>query len=174
MKKLVIICCLGLFASATLLGQDKTNLSDAESASVAVVANQIDIEFAEMAIKKSRNAEILDFAKRMVQDHQAVIGQASALVSKLGVQPQDNPISQSMLADARLTQKELRKAPRKAFDARYIANEVAYHKAVIEAIRDVLVPNTENGELKELLQTVLPALEAHLGHAEMVQKKLGK
>jgi putative membrane protein len=34
----------------------------------------------------------------------------------------------------------------------------------------VLIPETENQELKDLLQGILPALNTHLSHAEMVQK----
>jgi putative membrane protein len=66
----------------------------------------------------------------------------------------------------------LQKAKRNDFDKLYIDNEVAYHKAVISAVRDLLIPESENEELKGLLEAVLPALEAHLGHAEMVQKQL--
>ena len=58
----------------------------------------------------------------------------------------------------------------KDFDKAYIDNEVSYHKAVIGAVEDLLIPETENAELKELLQNVVPALKTHLAHAEMVQK----
>lgn len=54
----------------------------------------------------------------------------------------------------------------------YIDNEVSYHKAVISAVEGVLIPETENSELKELLQSIVPALKTHLEHAEMVQKML--
>ena len=70
--------------------QKNTKLSDAEIASVAVTANQIDIEYAEIAKKKSKNADILKFAETMATDHPAVIDQAVALGKKLGVTPKDN------------------------------------------------------------------------------------
>jgi hypothetical protein len=43
---------------------------------------------------------------------------------------------------------------------------------VIGAVESLLIPETENAELKALLQNVLPALKAHLEHAEMLQKKI--
>lgn len=149
-----------------------TQLEDTEVASVAVVANQIDIDYAQIALKKSDNKEILEFANRMVNDHNAVIGQAVALVKKLGVDPKDNAVSQSLLKDAEETIKKLKRTPKRQFDLAYINNEVAYHKAVIAAVNSVLIPETENDELKQLLSDVVPALEAHLGHAEMVQKNI--
>lgn len=152
--------------------QDAPKLTDPEVASVAVAANQIDISYAEIALKKSKNKEIREFAKRMVTDHNAVIQQAVGLVTKLSVTPKDNAVSQSLLEDADKTKKKLHRASRKKFDKLYIDNEVTYHKAVIAAIKNLLIPESNNMELKGLLEAVLPALEAHLEHAEMIQKKL--
>ena len=69
-----------------------------------------------------------------------------------------------------MSQEMLNSKKGKAFDKAYIDNEVGYHKAVISAVRDILIPQTSNMELKALLQGVLIALQAHLKHAEMVQK----
>jgi putative membrane protein len=43
---------------------------------------------------------------------------------------------------------------------------------VIDAVKNVLIPDTENQELKNLLSDILPALNTHLEHAQMVQKKI--
>jgi len=171
-KFITAIIILVIMTPTISFSQENPTLSDSEVASVAVVANQIDISYAEIALKKSKNKEILDFAKRMITDHNAVIEQAVTLVTKLSVTPEDNAVSQSLSEGAEKTKKTLRKATRKEFDKLYIDNEVAYHKAVIAAVRDLLIPESDNGELKGLLEAVLPALEAHLGHAEMVQMKL--
>jgi putative membrane protein len=157
------------FASA-----QQTPLSDPEVASVAVAANQIDIKYAELAKKKSKNAEVLNFAETMAKDHNAVIGQASELVKKLGVTPKDNAVSQKLSSDADKKRQELEKMSGDEFDKAYINNEVAYHKAVISAVKNLLIPETENQELKELLQNILPALDTHLQHAEMISQKLMK
>ena len=171
MKNFIGMMACVLVCALPALSQENPKLSDAEVASVAVVANQIDIAYADIAKEKSKNAEILRFAETMANDHNAVIGQAAALAKKLGVAPKDNAISQKLLADAENTKKQLRATSNKAFDKTYIDNEVAYHKAVIAAVEGLLIPETENAELKELLINVVPALKTHLAHAEMVQKK---
>ena len=174
MKKMTrsfIAAGLILFAGTTAANaQNKPDLTDPEIASVAVVANQIDIGYAEIAAKKSKNAEILDFAATMKRDHNTVIEQAVALAKKLGVTPKDNAVSKKLLADAANTKKTLNKKSGKAFDKAYVDNEVAYHKAGIGAVETLLIPETDNAELKALLQKVVPILKTHLGHAEMVQK----
>jgi putative membrane protein len=149
-------------------------LNDAEIASVAVTANQIDIDYSKIAVLKSKNEQVLTFAKTMAADHQAVIDQAVALVTKLKVTPQDNDVSKKMNADAEATRKTLKAKSAADFDKAYIDNEVAYHKAVISAVETVLIPQAQNAELKALLQKVLPTLKTHLEHAQMVQKSLVK
>jgi len=163
-----------LIFSAPVFAQESPKLSDPEVASVAVVANQIDISYGEIAKERSKNADILKFAETMISDHKAVIAQAAALVKKLGVTPKDNAESQKLLADAEKTKKTLRSKSGKGFDKAYIDNEVAYHKAVIAAVEGLLIPETDNGELKSLLQNVVPALKTHLEHAIMVQNKISK
>ncbi|MDN5214498.1 DUF4142 domain-containing protein [Fulvivirgaceae bacterium BMA12] len=167
----LLLLAIMLMQALPILAQENPTLSDPEVAHVAVVANQIDISYAEIAKKRSKNKAVLKFAETMANDHNAVIDQAAALAEKLGVTPKDNAVSQQLLADAEKTRKTLEASSRKAFDKTYIDNEVAYHKAVIAAVKGLLIPETENAELKELLQNVMPALETHLKHAEKVQKE---
>lgn len=157
-----------------VLAQKTPKLSDPEIASVAVVANQIDINYAKIAKERSKNTDVLKFAQTMTDDHTAVINQAVALVTKLGVTPKDNAVSKKLSSDAEKTKKTLRAKSGKAFDKAYVDNEVTYHKAVIATVNGVLIPQSQNAELKKLLQDVVPTLNTHLEHAQMVQKMLAK
>ncbi len=175
LSKVALVTSMFL-ASATLLspvyGQETSTLTDPEIASIAVVANQIDIDFAKIAKEKSHDPKVLQFANTMITDHTAVINQAVALVTKLNVTPKDNAVSQEYLSNAKKTMEMLNSKSGKEFDKAYVDNEVAYHKAVIEAVKTVLIPQTQNAEVKDLFQKIMPALETHLEHAEMLQKEL--
>ena len=103
-----------------------------------------------------------------------VIDQATALVTKLGVTPKNNAVSKKLLSDAEKTKKSLSSKSGDAFNKAYIDNEVAYHKAVIAEVENVLIPDASNAELKALLQKVLPILKTHLERAEMIQKTFNK
>ena len=168
----VIVSTIMFFGS--VFAQTNPKLSDPEIASVAVVANQIDIDASKIAKEKSKNPEVLKFAQLMSDDHSAVLAQAVALAKKLGVTPKDNAVSRKLLSDAEKAKKLLRSKSSKAFDKAYIDNEIAYHKAVIAALTGLLIPQSQNTELKKLLQDVTPAFKAHLAHAEMVQKMVAK
>lgn len=170
---LFIATCM-LFLCGTAQKEKAPQLTDPEIASVAVVANQIDIDYAAIAQKKSTNKAVTDFAATMARDHKAIIDKAVALVTKLGVTPKDNAVSKQLQADAAKTKKSLSAKKGKAFDKAYIDNEVAYHKKVIGAVEGLLIPESKNAELKTLLQSVVPLLKEHLMHAEMVQKEFAK
>ena len=159
--------------SVPAFGQKKaTKLTDPEIASIAVTANQIDINAAKEAEAKTKNSEVTNFAKTMIADHQSVIDKATALVKKLNVTPKDNAVSRQLEANAKKTMSSLKGKTGAAFDKAYAKNEVAYHKAVISTVEKTLIPQAQNAELKQLLETVLPVLKTHLQHAEMVEKSL--
>lgn len=177
MKKLRTVTTISLamfyaFLHSSAFAQQSAKLSDAEIASAAVVANQNDIDFAKIAQQKSKNTDILNFASTMAKDHQSVIDQAVALVTKLKVTPKDNPVSKKMAADASKTKKMVLSKSAGTFDKAYIDNEVAYHKAVIAAVETVLIPQASNEELKSLLQNVVPTLRPILNMRKWFKKCL--
>src|SRR5690349_16948060 len=128
-KAVASVALLLAVLSVPVVAQETPKLTDAEIASVAVTANQIDIEYAQIAQKKSKNADVLKFAETMAKDHQSVIDQAVALATKLGVTPKDNATTKSFLAGAVKTKAMLNSKNGNAFNKAYIDNEVAYHKA---------------------------------------------
>ncbi len=139
---------------------------------MAVTANTIDVELGALARSRAVSPEVQRFAEMMQRDHTAVNQRAAALADRLGVTPKDNAVSQSLLkgaTEARATI-ELLKGP--AFDKAYIDREVGYHQAVLDALDNLLIPTTENAELKTLLVDVRPAFAAHLEHAKKLQTTL--
>ena len=76
------------------------------------------------------------------------------------------------MEQSRETTKKLSSLEGKEFDEFYINNEVSYHEAVIGAVKNVLITQSQNGELKNLLQTAVPILETHFEHAKMAQKTI--
>jgi putative membrane protein len=167
----MIIAGLLCLAPAALSAQ---TVSDAQIASIVVTANQVDIDAGKLAASKATNPEVKKFGQQMVADHTGVNKQATALVTKLKVTPEDNATSQSLKAGGDKNVENLKNLKGAEFDKAYIDNEVTYHQAVIDAIDKTLVPSAQNAELKALLVKVRPAFIAHLEHAKMIQSSLGK
>jgi putative membrane protein len=159
-------------AAATTAVQAAPAINDAQIAHIAYTAGNIDIAAARQALARSHNAAVRGFAQEMVRDHQAVNDKALALVRKLGVTPQDNGTSQGLSSQAKANLARLGKLNGKAFDKAYVDNEVAYHRTVNGALKQTLIPNASNAELKSLLETGLTLFTEHQKHAEMLAAKV--
>lgn len=147
-------------------------LTDPKIAHIAYTAGEIDIKAAKQALERSHNKEVRQFAEDMVRDHTAVNKQALALVKKLKVTPEDNDTSRALSKQASEKRTLLGKLKGAAFDKAYVANEVAYHKTVDNALETQLIPSASNAELKNLLQTGLKIFQGHEQHAEHVEAEL--
>jgi putative membrane protein len=146
--------------------------TDPQIAHIAYTAGLIDVDAGKQALDKSKNEAVRAFAQQMVGDHTAVNDQALALVKKLNVTPEDNATSKSLTSQAEAERTKLAGLSGAAFDKAYVDNEVAYHKTVNAALKDTLIPDAQNPELKGLLQSGLTLFQAHLEHAETLAKQL--
>lgn len=147
-------------------------ISDANIAAIVVTANTIDIQYADLALAKSRNADVRTFAEMVKKDHQSVNEAAGALVTRLGVTPEMNGVAFDLRDDAETKRLTLRDLEGAAFDSAYATNEIAYHTTVLGAIDNALIPSAQNAELKALLVSVRPAVAAHLDHARELAAKV--
>jgi putative membrane protein len=147
-------------------------LTDANIAAIVVGANKIDISAGEIALDRSRNNKVREFAQRMVTDHQSVLDSAVKLVTRLGVTPQNNNLVHALTKQSAEHEAKLKSLSGKEFDRLYIDHEVAYHEAVIEVVKTQLIPGANNQDLKNTLVSVLPAFDAHLAHCKNIQASL--
>ena len=164
------VAALSLLSGAALAQAAKP--SDPQIAHIAYTAGVIDVAAAKQAVAKSTNKDVKAFAEDMIRDHEAVNKQALDLVKKLKVTPEDNDTSKTLSKNAAAKLDELGKLSGAAFDKAYVANEVAYHKAVDGALETTLIPSASNAELKSLLQTGLKIFQGHEQHAEHVAAML--
>ena len=147
-------------------------VTDPQIAAIVVAANTVDVEAGKLAQSKTKDRKVREFADSMVRDHTAVNKAAVALVTKLGVTPEENDTSRALTASGEKTRARLSGLSGKAFDREYIGNEVAYHKLVLDALDNTLIPSAQNEELKATLVSVRPSFVAHLQHAEHLQASL--
>lgn len=165
-RSISILTAALVCGSLSFANAQSGKLSDPQIAHVAYTAGVIDAGAGKLALKKSRNQVVREFAQTMVRDHEAVNMQALALVKKLNVTPQDNEVSKALSKEAKNRLARMQKLKGAAFDRAYIDNEVAYHKQVNGALENTLIPDARNPELKSLLETGLKLFKSHQKHAE--------
>jgi putative membrane protein len=176
--KLSRLCFATVFTFAVLIaaGEVKTYAqapTDPQIAGIVQTANQIDINHAKLALQKTSNPQVKEFANQMISDHTSLQKSVNDLAKKLGVTPQDSPTSKQLKQQATDETKKLTSLRGDAFDKEYASHEVAYHQAVIDAAKTTLIPNAKNAELKSAVEGAAPLLQGHLEHAQQLEKSLG-
>jgi putative membrane protein len=168
-----ILGALALLSATLTIGATAARAADGPSdpqiVGIVLAADQIDIDYGTIALAKSKNKGVREFAQRMITDHSAVQKSVIGLASKLGVTAADSDVSASLKKGAVDVTAKLNALKGKEFDKFYVDNEVGYHKAVTDAVDAVLIPNAQNAELKSALQGAQPLFLKHLEHARMLQ-----
>ena len=172
--KVIAPIVVGLLFAANAAARAADTPTDPQIAHIAYTAGMVDIGYAEIALQRSKNRAVREFAMEMVKDHKAVNDKARALGKKLGVTPEDNATSQTIASQAATKRAELKRLSGAAFDRAYAENEVAYHSLVNAAVGTQLIPSASNGELKDLLKVGLKIFQGHQQHAEHMVETLGR
>src|SRR5215510_7639973 len=80
--------------------------SDPQIVGIVVAADNIDINYAKLAMSKTKDKQVKDFAQQMITDHSSVQKSVNELAAKLNVSPEDSDTSNSLKAKAQqMTQK---------------------------------------------------------------------
>ena len=130
---LLVMGAVVIGCSGQAISSDNSNnqLTDANIAAIVVGANKIDISAGTIALDRSGDDQVREFAQRMVTDHQSVLNAAVKLVTRLGVTPQNNDLVHTLSQQSAEHEARLKSLTGKEFDKVYIDHEVAYHEAVI-------------------------------------------
>jgi putative membrane protein len=164
---------LGAVIPARSIAAQSAKLDDPTIIAIFDAANAWDIETGAIAEKKGTMKEIREFGAMLVRDHRTVRQQGRDLAKKLGVQPTP-PKDFAMAKDHAAAVQTLNATSGAAFDRTFLAHEVAFHKAVIEAVTTTLLPALQNQEARALVTKVAPAFKAHQDAAQNLLDKQPK
>lgn len=154
-----------LSSSAIAAPPTQSKLNDPTIVAIFDAANTWDMETGGLAAKRGKTKDVREFAEMLVRDHKAVRQQGRDLAKKLHVTPTP-PKDFQMAKDHAAAMKKLQRLHGAAFDRAFLEHEVAYHKAVIDAVTTTLLPALQNAEVKDLVTKVAPAFNAHMVKAQ--------
>jgi putative membrane protein len=160
-------------ADTTGAAATNTKYTDANIVALLDEANKGDSAAGAFALGKAKDPGVKAFAKMMMRDHHALRVQGEALAKKLNVTPEP-PANDPVKTAGDAEMQALSSAGTGAgFDRTYIDQAVTIHKAVID-LADQAHSQTQNAELKALIEKAKPTIQKHLDKAEELQKTLGK
>jgi putative membrane protein len=178
MRQMVGLAAAGMMAMVTVGRSARAQaaakgIDDPTIVAIFDAANTWDIQTGALAAKKGTTKEIRDFGAMLERDHTKVRQMGRDLAKKLGVTPTP-PADFAMARDHAAAMKSLGSTSGKAFDRAFLEHEVAFHRAVIDALNGTFLPAIKNEELKALVTEIVPAFDAHLRAAQRLLDQQGK
>ncbi len=149
----------------------KPRLDDAAIVGIFDAANSWDISTGSLAVGKATRNDVKELGAMLARDHKSVQKQGRELAAKLGVTPTPVAGDFALQQDYDDTMKKLAGLKGAAFDRAFLEHEVAFHKAVIDAVTNAFMPAIKNAELKAFVEKVAPAFAAHMAAADNLLKK---
>lgn len=127
-----------------------------------------DASAADTAMSKSTNSSVRAFAEQIKRDYSAEKEHSN----QLGLNPENNELSQSLTDVGSERSKELSGLSGSAFDKAYLQNEVAYNVFAIGVFEVTMLPSIKNTRLKRLIESRLALMKSHKKDAETLLEKL--
>lgn len=163
----LIIILLSVFSQ--IVSADSVSYKDRKFMKNAAHAGYYEIEGSQLALNKSRNAEVKKFAKHIVDDHTKAAGELKALALKKGV---DIPTKPSILQAASIKLLNINKDTE--FDKDYAESiGVDAHQSAVEEFTEA-AEDADDAEVKAFAAKTLPALKQHLEMAQALEKHTKK
>jgi len=155
----------------TASGGEVTGMSQKNVVDHLITADSIEIETAQLAASRTKNANVREFANMLVADHRKdldslqkiaakpAIGRARGAADSVGVQ------GARELADLKAMTSD------SAFDRAFVTDEINSHKQEIARLKALRAATTDP-ELQKNIEQSAATLEAHLARAQAVAGQL--
>ncbi len=172
-KKTIMIMGVLIFFFTYAFAQ-QIEFNDPQIISIVETISKIDRDYGEIALNRTQNNEVKEFAQTIIQDYTNHFKQILALKKELILSTQTNEITRSLLKDKSESIKLLESREQKYFDITYVDNEVAFHRAAVSILKNVLIPQARNDKLKDFLAKISPLWEQDLKTAKKIQEEINK
>ena len=130
----------------------------------AAVGGMMEVDLGKLALEKSVNVKVKEFAARMVADHTKANTDLKAVAAKLKhLLPADYP------ADVKAHMDAMKKLSGKQFDAHYMDMMVNDHVKTLNLFRSA---SSLRAEIKDFAARTLPVLEKHHQMAKEINASL--
>lgn len=152
----------------TDMNTDTSALTDDEQDFLedAIQGSYAEIEGSKLALEKTEDAQVRQFAEMMIADHQRMADEATALARTKGMSPPDGP---SVMQTTEIT--ALRALTGGAFDAMYVNRiGVAAHESTVEMFEQAS-QDVQDPDLQAMISETLPKLREHLTMARTLNEQ---
>jgi putative membrane protein len=133
----------------------------------ALEGNMAEIQMGQLALQKSTDDQVKQFAQRMVDDHGKMLDQLKPVAEQMGVKVPAGPSKGQMKS-----MDKMKALSGEAFDQAYIKDMVKDHKSDVSEFKQE-AQSTQNPQLKQLVMQSDQIIESHLQQIEQISKSKG-
>lgn len=166
-----LICCSVVLGAlfVNVAKADGVSMSDKRFLKNAAEAGTFEIEGSKLALKKSKDADILRFAKMMTEDHSQAAFKLKDLATRRMVELPKEP---SLMQQAKLKYLESRDGVK--FDKSYASHiGVSAHEQAVKLFEDA-AEDADDLDIKKFASETLPLLRKHLEDAKRIDTRVNK
>jgi putative membrane protein len=173
----VLLASLSASAAAaqvtTTSGGDVSMFSQKNLIDHLIVGDSIEVEMAQLAVTRSQNAAVKDFANQLITDHKAHLDALNKLAAKSDIGREANPSDMSGAHLAGVLKSLQSMAADSGFDAAFVQAQIAHHQQTIDGLKKMRAA-AKDDDVQHDIDKTLPILEKHLSTATQVASQLGK
>jgi putative membrane protein len=153
-------------AAAVALAADITPQSFVSQAASSGMA---EVQLGKLAVKKSQNPQVKQFAQMMIKDHTNADNQLKSLAKKQNVSLPTAPGPEEQAAAKALQDKS-----GGAFDSAYAQQMVQDHQKAVDLFQQASQDNSLDPSLRTFAQKTLPKLQHHLEQAKKLNDAMAQ
>ena len=133
----------------------------------ALEGNLAEVQMGQLALQKSSDDQVKQFAQRMVDDHGKMLDQLKPAAQAMGVKVPDGPSKGTMKS-----MDKMKGLSGDAFDQAYIKDMVKDHKKDSSEFKQE-VQSTQNPQLKQLVTEASQTIDSHLQQIQQMAQTKG-
>ena len=165
--KFAAIAFVALLAGGTAQQSEAVHQTDDEFVRFAVAGSIAEVELGQVAADHGFTAQVKQFGRKMVEDHDKAGKDAKALATKMNV-----PVPTALDGEHAALKSKLLGLKGPEFDRVYMDAMVDDHRKTADAFR-AEAQNGTDPAVKALASKTLPTIEAHQKMAEQIDSTLG-
>jgi putative membrane protein len=136
--------------------------SSGEILQVIETVNNAEIKQAGIALQRSQTPMVRKVAQLIIQDHKLSNQRIANIAQATGAQLDGTVLSTGLRTQGNEIAENLTNLSGKDLDCTYLQKQIEQHALVLRTVREQLLPSAEQPQVRELLTTAVPKLEAHL------------
>ena len=168
-KQMMCAMALGFatVAGVAVAQQSPTMDQDKQFVTMASLGDYTEITFSQLALQKSTNAKVKEYAQQMITDHNQLEANMKPVADKLGVTP-----ATALDSDHQQKYDQMGQLSGADFDKQYIAAMDTDHHKTLDAFKSEEA-STQDKQLKPIVKKGEKVVAQHAAMADKMQKSMG-